>query len=79
MVSFESKLCQPFIISIFLITFLEIELTDDNDIKQLCYESLKEIPGVKGTDLIIRSKIWNLIEESKLNDSTTAYVRLKIY
>ena len=39
----------------FLVIFLELELTSDCDIKQLCYESLKEvIPGGKGMDLILR-------------------------
>ena len=60
----------------FLVIFLELELTSDGDIKQLCYESLKEvIPGGKGMDLILRSRVWNLIEESRLNDSTSNYVR----
>ena len=59
-----------------MVIFLELELTSDYNIKQLCYESLKEvIPGGKGIELIVRSRVWNLIEESRLNDSTSTYVR----
>ena len=50
-----------------LIVFLDAGLSNDEEILELCYESLKELfpePGAK--TLILRSKVWKVISSASM-------------
>lgn len=46
--------------------FLDAELTSDDNIEQLCYETLRDLfPATDGKTLVLRSKIWKIVSTAK--------------
>ena len=58
--------------------FTDDGLTDD-DIKEFCFEALKEIinkaPGLKG--VVLRSRIWKVISQAQVLYLSLLYVKSK--